>query len=154
MRYARTRFLLLPNDSKPCRNPVSSKRSLGHVPTKLNIKGRLHFRRPFCFHFKLIFKLFIQSSDNQSFSTVKNSSSCFKALPSTSVNAASAAENLITARLRLPCSVSAVLRMTPASSSSILTAIPAASKESPLNTARPRLTWPRYWARAMISWTG
>ncbi|ADO32051.1 hypothetical protein NMBB_1829 [Neisseria meningitidis alpha710] len=41
MRYARTRFLLLPNDSKPCRNPVSSKRCLGHVPTKLNIKGRL-----------------------------------------------------------------------------------------------------------------
>ncbi|WP_164741928.1 hypothetical protein [Neisseria meningitidis] len=33
--------MLLPNDSKPCRNPVSSKRSLGHVPTKLNIKGRL-----------------------------------------------------------------------------------------------------------------
>ncbi|AUX05704.1 TPA: hypothetical protein ACFOWQ_000725 [Neisseria meningitidis] len=33
--------MLLPNDSKPCRNPVSSKRCLGHVPTKLNIKGRL-----------------------------------------------------------------------------------------------------------------
>ncbi|WP_440366795.1 hypothetical protein [Neisseria sp. P0019.S002] len=46
--------MLLPNDSKPCRNPVSSKRSLGHAPTKLNIKGRLKFRRPFCFHFKLI----------------------------------------------------------------------------------------------------
>ena len=33
--------LSLPNDSKPCRNPIGSKRSLGHVPTKLNIKGRL-----------------------------------------------------------------------------------------------------------------
>ena len=26
--------LLLPNDFKPCRNTVSSKRSLGHDPTK------------------------------------------------------------------------------------------------------------------------
>ena len=41
MWYARTRFLLLPNDFKPCRNSVGSKRSLGHDPTKLNIKGRL-----------------------------------------------------------------------------------------------------------------
>ena len=34
-------FLLLLNDSKPCRNTVGSKRNLGHVPTKLSIKGRL-----------------------------------------------------------------------------------------------------------------
>ncbi|KZC78693.1 hypothetical protein TV01_1688 [Neisseria flavescens] len=54
MRYARTRFLLLPNDSKPCRNPVSSKRSLGHVLTKLNIKGRLknNFQTAFLFSFQ------------------------------------------------------------------------------------------------------
>ena len=36
-----TWFLLLPNDSKLCRNTADSKRSLGHDPTKLNIKGRL-----------------------------------------------------------------------------------------------------------------
>ena len=41
MQYARTRFWSLPNDSKPCRNTADSKRSLGHDPTKLNIKGRL-----------------------------------------------------------------------------------------------------------------
>gem|GEM_PF-5855326 len=57
MRYARTRFLLLPNDSKPCRNPVGSKRSLGHVPTKLNIKGPPHFLRPLLFLFLIFFIL-------------------------------------------------------------------------------------------------
>ncbi|EER55876.1 hypothetical protein NEIFL0001_1259 [Neisseria flavescens SK114] len=44
--------MLLPNDSKPCRNPVSSKRSLGHVPTKLNIKRPSEFQTAFLFSFQ------------------------------------------------------------------------------------------------------
>ncbi|WP_448971666.1 hypothetical protein [Neisseria sp.] len=45
---------LQPNDPKPCRNSVGSKRCLGHVPTKLNIKGRLknNFQTAFLFSFK------------------------------------------------------------------------------------------------------
>ena len=52
MRYARTRFLLLPNDPKPCRNSVGSKRNLGHVPTKLNIKRPSEFQTAFPFLFQ------------------------------------------------------------------------------------------------------
>ncbi|EEZ70971.1 hypothetical protein NEICINOT_04913 [Neisseria cinerea ATCC 14685] len=46
--------MLLPNDFKPCRNSVGSKRSLGHVPTKPNIKGRLknNFQTAFLFSFQ------------------------------------------------------------------------------------------------------
>ena len=47
-----------------------------------------------------------------------------------------------------------VLMMIPASAPSCRTAMPAASRLLPDNTAKPRLTCPRYWARAMISWPG
>ena len=47
-----------------------------------------------------------------------------------------------------------VLMMIPASAPSCRTAMPAASRLLPDNTAKPRLTCPRYWARAMISCPG
>ena len=59
VRYARTRFLLLPNDSKPCRNPVGSKRSLVHSPTKSVISKavwKIIFRRPLSIESSLHFQ--------------------------------------------------------------------------------------------------